>query len=159
MRRSIYVVGPLFSDAERHFNCALAAVLRARFDVFLPQESGYLLRDMVADGEDVQKSMRIVFERDVAAIRTCDLFLVILDGRAVDEGAAFELGVAFSAGKRCYGLQTDWRQLLPIGQNPMIATPLTKIFYGVDELRRWVESPSFENQPPSTMAAVEPAGA
>lgn len=140
MQSKLYIAGPLFSDAERAFNLRLGAMLAQYFDVFLPQESGYLLREMLADGEPLQRSMQTVFDRDLSAIRSTDYFLIILDGRAVDEGAAFELGVAFSEGKECFALQTDWRQLLPVGQNPMLVGALNQIFYNLDDLVLWARS-------------------
>ncbi|MGY3362466.1 nucleoside 2-deoxyribosyltransferase [Bradyrhizobium sp. GM0.4] len=64
--------------------------------------------------------------------------MIVLDGRTVDEGAAFELGYAFAAGKVCVGLKTDPRMLLPIGDNPMIEVALRKIFHDEDELVDWI---------------------
>ena len=60
-----------------------------------------------------------VFKDDVAALRASDAFLNLLDGRTVDEGAAFELGVAYALEIPCFALQTDSRRLLPLGNNPM----------------------------------------
>lgn len=60
--------------------------------------------------------------------------LIILDGRTVDEGAAMELGVAFSKGKTCIGYSTDPRTLLPNGQNPMISCCLATTVHSVNEL-------------------------
>lgn len=142
MSSKIYIAAPLFSDAEREFNRRVGALLAQYFDVFLPQESGHLLREMVSRGKNVEGSMRVIFNRDLEAIRAADYFLMVLDGRAVDEGAAFELGVAFSEGKRCYGLQTDWRQLLPVGQNPMLVGALIEVFQSVGQVMRWAETQS-----------------
>jgi nucleoside 2-deoxyribosyltransferase len=69
--------------------------------------------------------MNKVFEGDLEAIRNSDVLLMILDGRAPDEGACFELGYAYSLNKVCVGLQTDVRRLLTIGNNPMIVGALT----------------------------------
>jgi nucleoside 2-deoxyribosyltransferase len=67
---------------------------------------------------------------------------VILDGRTVDEGAAFEMGYAHALGRPCVGLQTDPRRLLPIGNNPMLDGALQHIFKDVNEVIAWVEEPS-----------------
>ncbi|HEX4157582.1 MAG TPA: nucleoside 2-deoxyribosyltransferase, partial [Rhizomicrobium sp.] len=60
-----------------------------------------------------------------------------LDGRTVDEGAAFELGVAFAWKKLCIGYRTDVRTLLPWGLNPMITAPLSQILRSPAELEMW----------------------
>jgi hypothetical protein len=73
------------------------------------------------------------------------LLIIVLDGRAVDEGAAFELGYAYALGKPCYGLKTGPRQLLAIGNNPMIDGPLEYIFQSVDELVNWAKAVSNGN--------------
>jgi hypothetical protein len=58
----------------------------------------------------------------------------------LDEGASFELGYAFALGKVCVGLKTDPRQLLPIGDNPMIEGALWKLFHEESELVEWIAS-------------------
>lgn len=136
-RAKIYVAGPLFSQAEREFNCRLKQLLQQFFHVYLPQEDGGLLVDMVSNGIPHNIAARKVFAADIAALEECDLFLIILDGRAVDEGAAFELGFASAKRKPCYGLRTDPRQLLPLGNNPMIEGPIKEMFYSTDSLLRW----------------------
>jgi nucleoside 2-deoxyribosyltransferase len=134
-----YLAGPLFSEAERVFNQRLKRLLVSYCDVYLPQEDGGLLVDMIAEGTRPKVASRRVFQGDVQAIRDADLLIVILDGRSVDEGAAFELGFAYALGKPCYGLKTDPRQLLAIGNNPMIDGPLEYIFQSVDELVQWAK--------------------
>jgi nucleoside 2-deoxyribosyltransferase len=141
-RLAVYLAGPLFSDAERSFNLKLKRLLVPCFDVYLPQEDGGLLVDMIAEGAPPKVASRHVFLGDVQAIRDADLLIIILDGRSVDEGAAFELGFAYALGKPCYGLKTDPRQLLAIGNNPMIDGPLEYIFQSVDELVDWAKEVS-----------------
>lgn len=133
----IYLAGPLFSEAERSFNQRLKRLLLPYFDVYLPQEDGGLLVDLIAEGIPPQEASRRVFEGDVQAMKDADLLVIVLDGRTVDEGAAFELGFAYALGKPCYGLKTGPRQLLAIGNNPMIDGPLEYIFQSVDELVQW----------------------
>jgi nucleoside 2-deoxyribosyltransferase len=136
----VYLAGPLFSLAERTFNHNLKQYLKPFFEVYLPQEDGGLLVNMLKAGMPSDLAKEKVFDVDVRAMNACDLFLIILDGRTVDEGAAFELGYAHAKGKPCYGIKTDPRQLLAIGNNPMIDGPLERIFEGIEELLKWAES-------------------
>ena len=136
----LYLAGPLFSEAELKFNAWLKGKLQPFFDVYLPQEDGGLLVEMVADGMPPDLAARRVFGIDIRAMDECDMMLIVLDGRAVDEGAAFELGYAYAKGKPCYGLKTDPRQLLATGNNPMIDKSLKQVFGTVDELVTWAAS-------------------
>ena len=137
-RVQIYLAGPLFSDAERTFNCGLAAALEERVGVYLPQRDGGLMSDMIRDGVPADVAACCVFRRDMEAIRAADYVIAILDGRAIDEGVAFEVGVGFSQGKRCIGIQTDTRRLASWGNNPMITGALEMVFQRVEELLSWV---------------------
>ena len=139
-RKRIYLAAPLFCEAELEFNRRVRDVLTSSFDVYLPQEEGGLLRKMTSDGVPSQDAARLVFERDLEALRASSVLLISLDGQTIDEGAAFELGFAHALGKQCYGLQTDARRLLPIGNNPMIDGALTSVFRSLEELRSWAES-------------------
>ena len=137
MSRRLYFAAPLFSAAERSFNVRAAEGLSRAFDVYLPQVDGGLLADLLSEGRSDTEARRLVFERDLDAIRRSDLVLVVLDGRSVDEGASFELGFAFGLGKRCIGLQTDPRRLLPSGNNPMIDGALEHVFSDVEAILTW----------------------
>lgn len=144
-RRNIYLAGPLFSEAERSFNTKLKALLEQYVDVYLPQEDGGLLVEMIAGGIPVEIAKRDVFHGDMTAFQDCDAFIIILDGRSVDEGAAFELGCAYTLGKPCYGLKTDPRQLLQCGDNPMIHVALQAVFSDVAELVSWTRAFAHED--------------
>jgi nucleoside 2-deoxyribosyltransferase len=139
IKPALYLAAPLFSHSERTFNVEIAEILSGRFDVFLPQRDNHLIVDLIADDMSVDEARDVVFRGDVAAIRACDIFFIVLDGRAVDEGACFELGLAFALGKRTVGLQTDPRRLLPIGNNPMLHCALGETLQSVDRLREWTE--------------------
>lgn len=140
----LYFAAPLFSEAERQFNAVLADKLRTPFDVYLPQDDGGLVSEMVKRGTDFNDAFVTVFNLDVIEIRKCDVFLILLDGRAVDEGAAFELGYATAIGKMCIGLQTDPRRAIGSRNNPMIDCALEYVFTSVDALVEW--SNEFVNQ-------------
>jgi nucleoside 2-deoxyribosyltransferase len=139
----LYVAGPLFSEGELEFNRRLSNRLGRYFRVYLPQRDGILLASVARSTRSHQripKAAGDIFRADVAAIRNSDVLLIVLDGRAVDEGAAFELGFAHAVGLNCYGLQTDPRRLLPYGNNPMISGALIRVFASLDELTTWASA-------------------
>jgi nucleoside 2-deoxyribosyltransferase len=138
-RPKLYLAAPLFSLAERTENDKLCRSLERWCDVFLPQRDGELVPHLIQRGVSKDDAYRVVFDRDVAAIRSCDALVINLDGRSVDEGASFELGLAYALGKLCVGYRTDVRVLLPWGLNPMIIAPLTNIFACVEELEQWAK--------------------
>jgi len=134
----VYLAATLFSQAERVRNKSLRDAISHFANVYLPQEDGGLILDLVRDGMPVEQAKAEIFELDVAAIRACDVLIIVLDGRTVDEGASFELGYAFALGKVCVGLKTDPRMLLPIGDNPMIEAALRNLFHEDSELLNWI---------------------
>lgn len=142
----LYLAAPLFSAAERSFNRQLKDALSDYFEVFLPQEDGALMPELLAKGASVKEASNAVFGMDVRAVKRCDAMLVVLDGRSIDEGAAFELGLAFALGKYCVGLQTDFRRLAPFGNNPMIDGALSKVFTTPDELVAWARGHNFSGE-------------
>ncbi len=96
--------------------------------------------DMIKQGMSPTSAARRVFESDINAIQQCDILLIVLDGRSIDEGAAYELGYASAIGKICIGLQTDIRTLLPYGNNPMLSEALSFILSSIDELSIWASN-------------------
>lgn len=145
-RPRVYLAGPLFSDAERTFNALVTEMLEEFTEVYLPQRDGGLMSDMVSNGVPSDLAASRVFQRDMDAIRRADYMIAILDGRAIDEGVSFEVGVAFSLTKRCVGLQTDSRRLAVWGNNPMITGALGTVFHSVDDLVKWVRTSVLENR-------------
>lgn len=139
-RPRVYLAGPLFSEAERTFNLRLTEVLEELTEVYLPQRDGGLMSEMVTTGVPSHVAACRVFRRDMDAIRKSDYLIAILDGRAIDEGVAFELGIAFSQAKQCVGLQTDSRRLAIWGNNPMITGALEAVFLSVDDLIEWIRA-------------------
>lgn len=136
---SLYFAAPLFSVAELNFNLQITASLEKVFDVYLPQRDGGLLVDLVSKGVSLSGAYDSIFQRDIFALRACDVCFIVLDGRSVDEGAAFELGYAHAQGKTCVGLQTDPRRLVPLGNNPMLQCALTEVFFDIAGVMAWVE--------------------
>jgi nucleoside 2-deoxyribosyltransferase len=135
----------LFSDAERFFNERLTALLEQWFEVYLPQRDGELMYDLTQRGMPAEIAAARVFQSDLDAIRKSSYLIAILDGRAIDEGVGFELGVAHALGKICLGLQTDSRRLAPWGNNPMVTGGLYRTFTTVDDLLGWANV-IFENR-------------
>ena len=134
---TLYLGSPLFSEAELAFNRTIRDLLKGYFEVYLPQEDGGLMLDMINDGMPLEQAQRFVFSCDIDAIRRSDYFLAILDGRSVDEGASFELGFAYALGKRCIGYQSDPRRLLTVGNNPMLECSLERILTSRSDLLEW----------------------
>lgn len=133
----LYLASPLFTPRERDFNVELKESLRSAFDVYLPQEDGLLLADLVKQGIDVPVAEKMVFDADIASMSEVDALLAVLDGATVDEGVAFEIGYVHALGKTCVALQTDIRRQLPTGNNPMIGCSISQYFEDVDSLILW----------------------
>lgn len=144
-RPNVYLAGPLFSLNERKWNASLRDELVNFCDVYLPQEDGALLIDLIAQGVPIEEAKNCIFARDLQAIERCDILLLVMDGRVIDEGACFELGYAYSRGKVCIGLKTDARCLLPVGDNPMVECSLRKIFGQMEDVSEWIRSRRWEH--------------
>ena len=106
----------------------------------MPQEDGGLIFDLVRDGVPPEEAKLRVFKEDIKAIDSCDVLLILMDGRTIDEGACFELGYVYCLGKTCVGLKTDARSLFVFGDNPMIEVGLRHIFSAEAELLAWLQS-------------------
>lgn len=126
MTSRVYLAAPLFTPEERKLNLVLADLLQETYEVFLPQRDGTLLTTELAKGVEKTEAYNTVFQKDVDAIRSCEIVFAVLNGRSVDEGVAVELGIGYALGKRCWGFKTDPRQLLSVGDNPMIEGLLEK---------------------------------
>ncbi|MGV8041441.1 MAG: nucleoside 2-deoxyribosyltransferase [Thermoanaerobaculaceae bacterium] len=156
-RRRLYLAGPLFSDAERAFNRIVRDALKPFFEVYLPQEDGGLAAEMLEDGMPRHRAMRTVFLRDMTAMENCDVVVAILDGRAIDEGTAFELGFCCARGKRCIGLQTDARRIFAAGNNAMIEGALEALHTSLESLVAWAQTAyNLRSQSPSVFEPGSP---
>lgn len=97
----LYLAGPLFTQAERHWNLRLAAALAdAGHSVFLPQIEVQALETLDADA---------IFRVDVDGVRSADAVLAILDGADPDSGTCFECGLAYALGIPILAVRTDFR--------------------------------------------------
>lgn len=139
-RNQIYIAAPLFNDREREYNKLIRDSLVSEFNVFLPQEDGLLLEDLVRTGMDTELAEKIIYEADISAMKESDIIVAVLDGANIDEGVAFELGFCQALQKVCIGLQTDIRRQLPTGNNPMIGQSCIKIFNNFRMMFTWLSS-------------------
>jgi nucleoside 2-deoxyribosyltransferase len=101
----IYLAGPLFTSAERDFNAALAAGLRALgHEVWVPQES-----------EQQQTTAKAIFDSDVRGIDWCEVVVACMDGADPDSGTCWEVGSVWRR-KPTVLYRTDIRsESLPLG--------------------------------------------
>lgn len=82
---TIYLAGPLFSVAERAFLDGLAARLRGEgYDVFVPHEQ--IPEQRAVSAEEVYRS-------DLAGLERANAVLAWIDGPAIDDGTAVEIGI------------------------------------------------------------------
>lgn len=131
--KKVYFAGPLFNEAERDYNLKIVKILESHgYEVFLPQRDGFLAPEL--EGMTEEEKIQVIFEKDKEEVLKADILFANLDGRAPDEGTCVELGIAYTAGKRCYGIKNDARSVeLGMDLNPMITGCLNKLFYNLDE--------------------------
>lgn len=138
----IYFAAPLFSNAERRFNLELSKQIeQLGFDVFLPQRDGVEKNKIPYSKMTQEERRKALFELDRDQIFNCDIFLFILDGRVPDEGAAVELGMAYTHNhlndhkKMILGLHTDTRAAFTGSKlNPMLSMALDRLFTSDESL-------------------------
>ncbi|WP_299060500.1 nucleoside 2-deoxyribosyltransferase [uncultured Polaribacter sp.] len=141
-KNKIYFAGPLFSKAERYYNQELCFQIESNdFKVFLPQRDGAELDKPPYIGMTQAERNKVIFDLDVKQVLDCDIFLFVLDGRVPDEGACFELGIAYNqkvhnnSKKRIIGLHTDMRaSFINSKLNAMIECSFDKIFMSEKKL-------------------------
>lgn len=100
----IYLAAPLFSEAERTFNCHLRDLLQSDdVDVYLPQEQG----EGCSQGKSEERAQ--LFAAHVKALQNADVVVAVCDGPDTDSGTAWEMGYAAARGTRVIALRTDVR--------------------------------------------------
>jgi nucleoside 2-deoxyribosyltransferase len=101
VNKRIYWANALFSEADRMFNEASVAQVRAAgYSIFLPQE---------AFSEDADPTNEEIFRVDTDELQSCDVVVACLDQFPIDSGVACEIGVAYGANIPVIGLYTDIR--------------------------------------------------
>jgi len=111
----IYLAAPLFNSAERDWNAAVVAALRAAgHEVFLPQEQ--------EPGRDAAG----IFAGDVAGIDWSEVLVAIVDGADPDSGTSWEIGYAYRK-KPIILIRTDMRSTGSggFGYNAMLSESAT----------------------------------
>jgi len=138
----LYFAAPLFSNAELRYNEALTARLEAiGYEVYLPQRDGPERGRPPYNILSPEVRRRTIFEMDRDHVLDADVLLMVLDGRVPDEGACFELGVAYTqqhlTGQRklLIGLHTDARAAFASAKlNPMLGVPLEYVATDEEDL-------------------------
>jgi nucleoside 2-deoxyribosyltransferase len=89
--------------------------------VWLAQEAPFIKKG-------TKKEKEKIFRGDIAALKSCEAVVAILDGIHVESGVAFELGYTHCLGKTIIGLKTDYRTFSQIEQvNLMLEVPMMEI--------------------------------
>jgi nucleoside 2-deoxyribosyltransferase/predicted secreted protein len=132
----IYLAAPLFSEAERSYNTALADLLRQHlFEVYVPQETG----DDTAH-RDLTENVRI-YEQNKKVLYETDLVVAVIDGADADSGTAWEMGYAAALNKPIFALRTDFRKVgIHEHVNLMLEQSAT-VVTSRDDLLRLLKSP------------------
>jgi len=123
----VYLAAPLFGQAQRTYNRALAKRLERllpRCEVVLPQDF------RVGPGEryyNDRRDMRALYTRCMAEMSAADAVVALLDGADADSGVAFEVGYARGRNKPVLGVRTDFRQLQVKGLNIMLAEGCSQV--------------------------------
>lgn len=146
LKNKVYFAGPLFSQAERDYNQKLCLQIEnIGFEVFLPQRDGAELNKPPYQEMTQSERNKIIFDLDVKQVLGADIFLFVLDGRVPDEGACFELGVAYNqksqndSKKRIIGIHTDMRaSFINSKLNAMLEGSFDKILISEKELMEYL---------------------
>ena len=130
--KKVYFASPMFNHAEKEFNLEIVKVLEEfGYQVFLPQRDG--IEAAKLEGKTEEELVNMIFPLDAGEVKKADIIFMNIDGRVPDEGASVELGIAYAAGKRCYGFKTDARAVeFGLEMNPMISGCMIKIFKNFD---------------------------
>lgn len=130
--KKVYFASPMFNHAEKDFNLKITKVLEDfGYQVFLPQRDG--IEAAKLEGRTEEELIKMIFDLDAGQVKKADIVFMNIDGRVPDEGACVELGIAYAAGKRCYGFKTDTHSVeMGLDMNPMISGCMIKIFKNYD---------------------------
>jgi len=114
---TVYLAGPLFTQAEWQWNERLADKLReASFNVILPQSTA---EPMLMGVKPFDPGL--LFRENMDGIERADAVVAIFDGADADSGTSWECGFAFKARKPVIGVRTDIRAG---GDDPAMSTNL-----------------------------------
>ncbi len=136
-RYRVYLAAPLFSEAEKAYNLAILALLRAcLYDVYLPQEVGDNTHCRDAEAHEM------IFLQHISALREIDVVVAVIDGADADSGTAWEMGFACALGKPVIALRTDFRMVGECERvNLMLERSATKVVSKKEDLPAALGSP------------------
>lgn len=101
MKEKVYLAGSCSSEQRTIMQHIAARLREAEYDVYCPFE--LKIPDAWSYSQE-EWAMR-VFEKDIAAIDACDIFLMITPGRHSTAGTNWEQGYAYAKGKRIEVIQ------------------------------------------------------
>lgn len=144
---TMYMAGPLFSEAERAWLYKLKSELLTQFlgrigadiNIIFPYE---LIAKEELDSIDPDE----IYYRCKKGLEKSDIVIAVLDGSQVDDGTAWEIGyfnAIRSEQSAIYGIRTDSRkagELYFSTVNAMIEGSCDGIFYTIDDLVKALKS-------------------
>jgi nucleoside 2-deoxyribosyltransferase len=142
----LYYAGPLFTEAERHWNATNVATLRARlpgWQVLVPQEFCAAFDSAASGKPDYAKVAAACLEH----LARASVVLAILDGSDADSGTCFEAGWAVARNIPVVGLRTDWRPAEDGAANCMLTRTCHSVVRTIDVAISAVETASVRSKP------------
>jgi nucleoside 2-deoxyribosyltransferase len=127
----IYIAAPLFSEAERKWNKALAkslkeAISKRKFaieaKITLPQE--FELKHHYGSLQFAEEA----YSKCIMHLEESNVVIAVLDGCQVDDGTAFEVGYACAKDIPVLGIRTDPRPGEFNGCNAMLSIGCKRIY-------------------------------
>jgi len=139
-RYRVYLAAPLFSEAERNYNRAVAGLLRENlFDIFLPQETG-------DDSESRIKEDQVrIFSDNVRALKNADIIVAVIDGADADSGTSWEMGFASALKKPVIALRTDFRMSGIHEKVNLMLEESSFVVNNMEDLLQAIQSPIINN--------------
>jgi nucleoside 2-deoxyribosyltransferase len=142
----LYYAGPLFTEAERHWNATNVATLRALlpgWQVLVPQEFCAAFDSGASGKPNYAKVAAACLEH----LARASVVLAILDGSDADSGTCFEAGWAVARNIPVVGLRTDWRPAEDGAANCMLTRTCHSVVRTIDAAITAVETASVRSKP------------
>lgn len=99
--RKVYLAGSCGKESRQMLKSIQGALIKAGYDVYAPFD----LQIPNAYSYPQEEWSMMVFEADIKAIDSCDIFLMISAGRSSTAGTNFEEGYAFAKKKKIIVVQ------------------------------------------------------
>jgi len=140
---NIYLAGPLFSKAERHWIREIRQHI-LEFAKKQPMEVHIVWPYELISQHEIEsmgaEAIHEIFSRNKSKLDTANILIAVLDGTQVDDGTAWEIGYFFarkSVGSKIIGIRTDFRNAGDLKHstiNLMIEASCNKIVTSIDDL-------------------------